>query len=436
MKMATVRVHALKGNVQDAINYIIQKHKTKEYLCESNHSNMYCAGIEWKLNAERGRKRKTSAIDDVVGYHFQQSFEKGSVTEEKAFEISKEWIEKITQGKYDYVIATHVDTDHIHTHIIVNPYRCTDNKKLNIYYKRDLNLFKKLSDDICQAHGLKTLDPVNVKYERTYYEWLTKNRGDNNKEIIKKTIDHIIPKVKDYDEFKRYMIKMGFTVEDGSEEGNNRQGLRIKVPNSKYFIRCNRILDRNNTANYSYEQIIQRIENNGVFVSNSEITNFLDNNYTKKEIRDKRYSFYQDSNVQLSYEEMQYFKKTPYERMLDMKWKNIDKMFADLRQMSKTMYNIDHLDEFKFKRKETQDHLDEVVKQLRLNENKYESMLDMRMEGILDISDSQMQNFIDDRILPLREQKEKLKKELSSLSEIINKTEHEIYKYQDKKRDI
>ena len=142
--MATVRVHALKGNVQDAINYITQKHKTKEYLCESNHSNIHCAGIEWKLSAERGKKRKSSVIDDVVGYHFQQSFKQGSVTEEEAFEVSKEWIEKITQGKYDYVIATHVDTNHIHTHIIVNPYCCTDNKKLNIFYKRDLNLFKKL----------------------------------------------------------------------------------------------------------------------------------------------------------------------------------------------------------------------------------------------------------------------------------------------------
>lgn len=434
--MATVRVHALKGNVQNAINYIIQKHKTKDYLCESNHSNMYCAGIEWKLRSENGKKRKTSVIDDVVGYHFQQSFKQGTVTEEEAFEISKEWIEQITQGKYDYVIATHVDTAHIHTHIIVNPYRITDNKKLNIFYKQDLNLFKKLSDDICKEHGLEILEPVNVKYERTYYEWLTKNRGDNNKEIIKKTIDHIVPKVKDYDEFKRYMIKMGFTVEDGSEEGNNRQGLRIKVPSSKYFIRCNRILGQNNEPNYSYERIVERISNNGVYISSKDVTDFLQNDYTKKEIRDKRYSFYQDSNVQLSYEEMQYFKMSSYERMLYLKWKHIDKMFNEFHEMGELIYNIDHLDEMKLERKEMQDYLDDVSKQLRLNEKKYENMLEMRMEGILDMSDEQMQRFIDERILPLREQKQKLKKEISNRSEIINKTENEIRRHQDKKLEI
>lgn len=434
--MATVRVHAIKGNVQNAINYIIQKNKTKDYLCESNHSNMYCAGIEWKLKAENGKKRKSSVIDDVVGYHFQQSFKQGTVTEDEAFEISKKWIEKITQGKYDYVIATHVDTAHIHTHIIVNPYRTTDNKKLNIFYKRDLNLFKKLSDDICKEHGLEILEPVNVKYERTYYEWLTKNRGDNNKEIIKKTIDHIVPKVKDYDEFKRYMIKMGFTVEDGSEEGNNRQGLRIKVPNSKYFIRCNRILGQNNEPNYSYERIVERISNNGVYISSKEVTDFLQNDYTKKEIRDRRYSFYQDSNVQLSYEEMQYFKMSSYERMLHLKWKQIDKMFNEFHEMGELIYNLDHLDEMKLERKEMQDYLDDVSKQLRLNEKKYENMLEMRMEGILDMSDEQMQRFIDERILPLREQKQKLKREISNRSEIINKTENKVRKHQDKKLEI
>lgn len=436
MRMATVRVHAIKGDVQKAINYIIQTQKTKNCLCESNHSNKYCAGIEWKLKNNRGKKRKVSAIDDVVGYHFQQSFEPGSVTEEQAFEISKEWIEKITQGKYDYVIATHTDTKHIHTHIIVNPYRCTDNRKMNIYYKRDLNLFKKLSDDICQEHGLDILKPVDVKYERTYYEWLTKNRGDNNKEIIKKIIDYIIPKVKDYDEFKRYLIKLGFTVEDGSEEGNHRQGLRIKVPNSKHFIRCNRILDANNQPSYSYKQIIDRIEKNGVFISKPEVVDFLKNDYTKKEIRDKRYSFYQDSNVQLSYEENQYFKMTSYERMLQAKCKNIHRMFEELRQTSKMIYNIDHLDDLRLQRKEVKEQLNDVSKQLRLNENKYENMLEMRMEGILNMSDEQEQKFIDDHILPLREEKEVLKKELSKLSEIVNQIENKIRSYQDKELEI
>lgn len=434
--MATVRVHAIKGNVQDAINYILQKHKTEDCLCGSNHANMYCAGIEWKLKTSRGRKRNASAYDDVVGYHFQQSFAPGSVTKEEAYEISKEWIEKITQGKYDYVIATHTDTNHIHTHIIVNPYRSADNKKMRLYYKKDLNLFKKISDDICQEHGLETLEPIKVKYERTYYEWLTKNRGDNNKEIIKKTIDYIIPKVKDYDEFKRYMIKMGFTVEDGSEEGNHRQGLRIKVPNSKYFIRCNRILNADNKANYSYEQIIERIENNGVFISKPEIAEFLQNDYTKNEIRDKRYSFYQDSNVQLSYEERQFFKMSSYEQMIYRKCNHIHKMFDELRQTNKMIDNIDHLNDLKSERKEVQDQLDDVIKQLRINENKYESMLEMRLEGILNMSDEQAQNFINDRILPLRKEKQELKKELSELSETINKTDNLIREHQNKEREI
>ena len=119
-----------------------------------------------------------------------------------------------------------------------------------------------------------------------------------------------------------------------------------------------------------------------------------------------------------------------------MKCGKIHKMFDVLRQTNKIMDQVEHLDDLKAKRREIQDQLEDVVKQLRVNESKYESILEMRMEGILNMSDEQVQNFIDERILPLRKEKQELKKELSELSETINKTDNLIREHQNKEREI
>lgn len=425
--MATIGVHAIKGNVQDAINYIINEEKTESIVCESKNCNMYSAGIEWKLQTNRGKRRNVSIRDDVVGYHFRQSFAEGTVNLEEAFEITKEWIEKITQGNYDYVIATHKDKKHIHTHVIVNPISNIDGKKMNIFYKKDVSVFKKISDDICLSHNLQVLDLDGKGISRSYYEWQMKNKGDSHKEIIRKAIDNVIPIVKDFNEFKGYLTKLGFTVEDGSEEGNNRKGLRIKVPNGKRFIRCNSILDDSSQA-YTFEEIMTRIENNGVFITTKEVNNFLGSEYSKKQIQEKRAAFYEDSNIKLNFKETVYSNMSSFEKMLFAKKRNITKMLKEIHEMNIKNYGASRLGELKDQRSQLQDRINNVTKLLSENEASFKEMMQMRMDDILNISDGEVDEYLSDRILPLRQEKEVLKKEIAHLSEIINKTETAIRK--------
>ena len=433
--MATVGVHALKGNVQNAINYIIQKCKTEPNICESLSCNMHCAGIEWELKNNRGRQGRKTMVDDVVGYHFHQSFAAGTVTKEEAFEIAKEWMDRILNGKYDYVIATHKDTEHIHTHIIVNPYHNESGRKMRIFFKKDLPVFKELSDQVCKEHGLDVLDPVNVKYERTYYEWLMKNKGDSHKDRIRKALDYAIANVKDYQELKQYLTQLGFTVEDGSEEGNNRLGLRIKAPNKQYFVRCNRILcDEGGT--YSLEEVKQRIEENGVFVSKPEIKELIGTSMNKKQMNEAQLSFYEKSNIKLGFKESGYYNMSSSERMLLAKRNNILKMVDEINDRNAKGYMLDHLEEFRNQRSELQDRIDEVTRQLRINESNLHDILRQRMENVLHVSDQEIDDSVENRITPLREEKELLKKEISELSESINKADHIINKYEKEHDDI
>ncbi len=416
--MATIGVHAIKGNVQDAINYIIRKDKTSPVLCQAKNCNMYCAGIEWDMENTKCRRRKKSSRDDVTGYHFRQSFSPDSVSEEQAFEIAKEWIEKVTQGNHDYVIATHSDTKHIHTHIIVNPRNNKTGKNINIFYKRDLPMFKQMSDEICKAHDLDVLEAIQNAGSLSYYEWMQRNKGDNHKDIIRKAIDTVIPKVKDYGEWKAYLTKLGFIIEDGSEQGNNRKGLRIKVPNSGKFIRSKNIGD-----GYSLEDVMSRIENNGVFVTTSEVKDFLGTDYNKKQLEDQRLNFYQESNIKTNFKENTYYQMTRYEKMVFAKNKDIEKMLKEIHEMNLVITGIKNMGALKESRLKLQNRIDEVVKQLRINEAKLEDIMSQQMEGTLNISELEMNEFIEERILPLREEKQNLKYEIAKLSEIINKAE-------------
>ncbi len=213
MILATIRCWALHGNINDAISYVLDvQHdgkKCEQKFYESTIGDAHCAGYNWKISDKR-----ENSINKIVGFHFQQSFEPGSISKEEAYEISKRWIEEVTGGEYDYVLALHTDKKAIHSHIIINPINKKTGKQWQIFYKRDLPKFKAISDRICKENGLKILDGENCSYGKSYYEWMMENNGDSLKTVIAKTLDNLIQRVSSYDELKTYLQHLGYEVED------------------------------------------------------------------------------------------------------------------------------------------------------------------------------------------------------------------------------
>lgn len=240
--MATTRVWCLKGNVQKAIDYICDEEKTEGTYVYSSSASPAVLGMEWSSSNELNNQLGFDAFDHRVGYHFQQSFAPGTVTKEQAMQITQEWIEDISNGQYDYVMALHTDKyyeglPHYHVHIIVNPKNKVTGKNWDIYYKRDVNKFKDSSDRICASHGLDIIE--NYKnVSKSYYEWMMSKKGDSYRDIIKKTIETVIPKIYDYDQFKAYLTKLGFEVEDGlgneSEETEFRFSINSTLVQKEY----------------------------------------------------------------------------------------------------------------------------------------------------------------------------------------------------------
>lgn len=208
------KVHSLRGNINNAIDYILDENKTDSAIIGTNIGVIpEHVGVIWKSGwKEEGYKGQ------IVGYHFIQSFDEPGIQPEQVYEIAKEWIEECTHGEHDYVIAVHKNTKHTHAHIIVNPVNNISNTGWDIFYKRDLPVFRELNDNICRKYGLEVLPQKERSNSLSWWNYQNQKKGDNDLDIIRKTIDYIIPKVKDYDDFKLYLNKLGFKVEDGKQK--------------------------------------------------------------------------------------------------------------------------------------------------------------------------------------------------------------------------
>lgn len=215
--MATTRGWKIRGNIHSAINYILDlKHGE-----EKTRSGIYTTSSFGAQSAYRAGycfKQKRVNIDNSsknVGYHFQFSLPQGEGTPEDCLAASEEWINMISGGKADYVIAVHVNTPNIHAHIVAD-YYLKDGKPWAIYWKRDKHRFRAAADLICRKYGFSVLEKTQEK-GKSYYEWMQSMNPDSNRVILMKILDYAIPRVKSFEDLEKYLEALGFKV-FGSED--------------------------------------------------------------------------------------------------------------------------------------------------------------------------------------------------------------------------
>ena len=130
-------------------------------------------------------------------------FRSGEVTPELAHEIGKQFADEILGGKYEYVLTTHIDKDHVHNHLIFN---AVDFVNYHAYksYKRIYYDMREVSDRLCKENGLSVIPPSQNK-GMGYKEYTEAKRGTSWKQKLKQTIDRLVITAKDYDDFLRKM---------------------------------------------------------------------------------------------------------------------------------------------------------------------------------------------------------------------------------------
>ena len=207
--MAVTKTHPIKSTLKAAIDYICNPEKTDGKLLVSSYGcAAETADIEFAWTRRHAIDKGTN-----LGRHLIQAFQPGEVTPEQAHEIGMELAKEILGGKYEFVLTTHIDKDHIHNHLIFNAVSFVDHKHYHSN-KRSYHYIRRTSDRLCKEHGLSVIIPGKDK-GKSYIEHQTAQAGTSYKAKLKATIDRLIPASADFEDLLLRLQREGYEIKRG-----------------------------------------------------------------------------------------------------------------------------------------------------------------------------------------------------------------------------
>ena len=216
-------------SLQDALDYAANRDKTEQSCFESS----YACTLETAFSDMRQTKEHWHKSGGVQGYHLVQSFAAGEVTPELAHRIAKELADRVLGGRYEYVIGTHLNTGHIHSHIVWNSVSCVDGKKYRSNYKSYVTEIRAVSDELCRKYKLSVIDTENSNHvAKPYVEWLAEKNGQPTwRTAIRQDVDEAIQQSLTWRQFLSAMECKGYEVRMG------RKYPVLRPPGKERFVR-------------------------------------------------------------------------------------------------------------------------------------------------------------------------------------------------------
>ena len=260
--MATTRIismHTNKGqtpaaSLQARVDYILNPAKTDGGLWVSSYGcDPATAAAEMLLSRQlylNNGGRQPSPKKEVLAYHIRQAFKPGEITPEDANRIGRELAEHFTKGRYQFVVATHVDKSHVHNHIIFAAVSENSARRFRDFLGSG-KAVRKISDRLCLENGLSVIENPK-RGKKDYGKWLGDKKPLSAQEKVRAAIDAALDrKPADFAAFLRLMEASGFKT---SRRGKS---LSFLAPGQEKATRC-----RENSlgADYTPEAIQERIE--------------------------------------------------------------------------------------------------------------------------------------------------------------------------------
>ena len=226
--MAVTKIWPIKGRVDSPLRYVADVVKTEnptwdksalQNLTDVMHyaaddakteKHFFVTGINCNADTARDQfvtvKKQFDKEGGIVAYHGYQSFEEGEVTPELAHAIGLEFARRVWGDEYQVVVATHLNTNHIHNHFVVNSISFKHGRRCRAKQWYDIN---KINDEICMSHGLSVVErPMGKGLSYPMYE--AEKNGISRKEIAKRAVDEAIAASSNMKEFEMAMKSMGY----------------------------------------------------------------------------------------------------------------------------------------------------------------------------------------------------------------------------------
>lgn len=249
--MAITKIHAIQATVHKAVNYICNSEKTDESILISSFGcSPETAAFDFKFALS-----KTNQADPNKAFHLIQSFAPGEVSYKEAHQIGVELADKLLEGKYSYIVSTHIDKGHVHNHII---FCAADNVNHEKYHdcKRTYYHIRRLSDELCSEHQLSVISPTN-QCGKSYKEWTANRSGTSWKTKLKQDIDEAIQNTNTYEDCIELIRAKGYEIKGDTIGKNALKYISFRPLDRDHFIRGSM---KSLGAEYTKERIKERVE--------------------------------------------------------------------------------------------------------------------------------------------------------------------------------
>lgn len=247
--MAITKIRTVKSHLQECLNYAANPRKTEVFTGDGlerllqytqnedkTEHQLYVTGFNCDpataLSSMMATKRRWGKDGEkkVMGYQIIQSFKPGEVTPEKAFEIGCEFARRYLAGKYECTVSTHLDRQHLHSHIVFNSVSFLDGTMFHNTFADYYQGIRRMSDDLCREYGLSVVETDG--HGKPYWLWKDEKNGvPNIRTLIQQDMQTAMNRTTNWNAFLSEMRKMGYEV------GNRAGTYTFCPPSGKRNIR-------------------------------------------------------------------------------------------------------------------------------------------------------------------------------------------------------
>lgn len=256
--MAITSLWHIKGQLCDLIDYVENPDKTnlKDGLQDfvnvfsydtnpiKTNNRQFVTAINCKKEIALEQmiltKKQFNKEDKYIAWHGYQSFKPDEVTPELCHEIGVKLAQKMWGDRFQVIVSTHLDKEHLHNHFCFNSVSFLDGKKYN-YSKSEMQRLRDLSDELCKEYGLSVIENSQMNApSRTLY-FAEKNNEPTKYNLMRTAIDEAIAISPVPKEFVRIMRKKGYIVDINPQRKyatirsvNDSRNTRLKTLGEKY----------------------------------------------------------------------------------------------------------------------------------------------------------------------------------------------------------
>jgi len=180
---------------------------------EKTDKKMYVSTINCPKHDPYGAmmatKRQFGKMGGNVAYHGFQSFKPGEVTPEEAHQIGMETAQKMWGDEYQIVVTTHLNTENVHNHMVINSVSFKTGRKFENHVSDHYKL-REISDAVCREYGKSVLENATFYGGEKKAYWVRKNGGMTHRDMLRRDIDEALSMTASYAAFYRYLEGLGY----------------------------------------------------------------------------------------------------------------------------------------------------------------------------------------------------------------------------------